>query len=256
MATAIIVVYTREGFVVAADRRRTLPDGSFLDDATKIRHVEGTTFAFAVAGTAQLTKDRTSTEVVFDLGDELLNAVGAVTLSAPFSLRKCVRLACARVNSGLAEWKARGCFDTYPKGANPSNPGVIAEAFFVGYHKGAPSFVHAKFEHRDQQLMDANPQEARLYPGSLVGYGSPEIVKRFNDRTDLLLSPYRDNIEPDERTLENAIALAGNYFKACADPNIRRLDEPQCASVSEVFHLGVIRASKGFEWVIGPDDKN
>ena len=31
MASAFIIVYTRQGFVVAADRRRTLFDGSFVD---------------------------------------------------------------------------------------------------------------------------------------------------------------------------------------------------------------------------------
>ena len=199
----------------------------------------------------QLTKSKTSLDVALDFRDELSRAVKAVLPSDPFSLRKCVRLACADANSKLAAWKAIGGFEAYPE--RPSDPGVIAEAFFVGYYKNHPSFVHAKFTHENHVLIPVDPKEETLYIGTMGGYGSAEIINRFNDPGEQLLRGYRDNIEPDERRLENAIELAKNYFKASADPDIQKLDEKQCASVSATFHVATITQKYGFKWLIGPD---
>lgn len=72
MSTAIIRIYTREGFVVAADgrRRRHRPTGDWAilsDSVQKIFPIEeeGRSLAYAMAGAAQIAGE--AGQILFDL---------------------------------------------------------------------------------------------------------------------------------------------------------------------------------------------
>jgi len=256
MATAIMIVQTQEGFVIAADRRRMQSSlGVFIDDATKIMPIDRTKLAFAVAGAVQLTKSETSSETAFDFRDAVAMAVRTVGTSDPFSLRKYVRLSCAHVISNLEHVKATESIEPYPSGS-PSDPGKIMDAFFVGYYKGSPSVIHVGFKHSDQQLEKPSVNELRLGLGFLQGYGSAAIIQRLNDGSDQAFAAYRDNLEPDERTLKDAVQAATNYFRACSDPEVQKLDEQHCLSLSPKINIATIKPAEGFQWVIGPDETN
>jgi hypothetical protein len=256
MATAIIIIPTYEGFVIAADRRRKQSSTDvFADDVTKIVHIDGSKLALAVSGAVQLTKSETSIETAFDFRDAITMAVREVEPSDPFSLRKYVRLSCAHVISDLEHVKATETVEPYPSGT-PSDPGLIANAFFVGYYKGRPSLVRARIKHADQHLLEPDVIEAQLYIGLITGYGSAAIIQRLNDSKDQALAAYRDNLEPDERTLKDAVRTAANYFRACSDPDVQQLDEQHCLSLSPKINIATIKPSEGFQWVIGPDETN
>jgi len=250
--TAIIVIPTHEGFAIAADRRRTLAiDGSFKDDVTKIVPVDGTKVVFAASGSVMLNRSETSSELAFDFRDAIAKAVQMVRPSDPFSLRKCVRLSCEHVVSDLAQATATGGVEPYPVGSSPSDPNLIAQAVFAGYHKGVPSLVRATFRHAGQQLVAPEVVNMPLLFGAMSGYASQPIVNLINAGNGVAAA-FADGIEANERTLNDAVRFAGNYFRACYDPEIRRLDEDHCRMVSSDFDLVAITPIDGVRWVVGP----
>jgi hypothetical protein len=87
MATAILVVYTHDGFVVCADRRKARRDGSVVDDdAQKLFPVNGKALAYGLAGTVQFTNG--CDEIVFDLVSKMHGAVDSVGASDPCRVRR------------------------------------------------------------------------------------------------------------------------------------------------------------------------
>src|ERR1017187_1690816 len=78
MSTAISRVYTKDGFVVAADgRAQNSEDGSIISDSTQkifLINQPNISLAYSLAGTVGITPEK-SDNVIFDFYDESRRAV-------------------------------------------------------------------------------------------------------------------------------------------------------------------------------------
>lgn len=256
MSTAILIVYTPDGFVVAADRRKTRPDGTVVSDSIqKIFAFKGQPVAYGLAGTVQFTRGDTEA-IHFDFVCRTRAAVDAVSDRDPFSLKKHVRLSCAQINAELANAKSSGLIETYPdsvEGTKPTEDGgqTIAQALFFGYYKGTPEFICGRFGHHSQQLRPPDVRPVPIALGVLQGYGSFAILQKFSDGTDPLFTKYVSHVAPNAIGIPEAIDLINNYFRACSDPAIRALDEAHCNSLSPKINIATITTRTGFAWVPG-----
>jgi hypothetical protein len=255
LATAIITIYTTEGFVIAADMRKARHDGTTISSKEqKIFPIQGKMLAYAVGGTVQITKDDLSEELGFDLLSAIPSRIDGI--GDVFSLRRYGRLACFRINEDLEDAKKSGRIQAYPEeinGYGESGDHIIATVFFTGYYKDEPGMVYGRFEHDNQELLPPHLGSLPLVPGIVQGYGSPAIMQLLNSTEDQTLADYRDQMKPEERSIINAIELAKGYFRACLNPEIRKLDEKHCASLSEKIYIATIKRDAGFQRVSPPE---
>ncbi len=239
--------------MVAADRRRALPDGSVVDDESqKIFPLKHEAVIYGLAGIVHLVRND-GDGLAFDLVSEMQKACDGVAPSDPFSLRKYVRLACAAVNARFEAARNGGIVTAYPEGDEPIQPGagrIFAHTLFAGYYKGEPSFVRAHFWQRDQKLIEPEVSHVPLTLGLLQGYGSRVILQKFWDMHPLV-SEYLLPVEPGAMRVADAVQLVKNYFRACADPEIRRLDEKKCNFTGESINIATITKSRGVSWIPG-----
>lgn len=260
MPTAIVRTYTNEGFVIAADGRKTkTQDGSVVvvSDATqKIFPVVGQaqSLAYAIAGTVQFTP-KDSDEIVFDLIAEISNA------SQEFASRRSRNLAgystrlCRAVNARLAHVQKTGKPFRYPEDAVPL-PGehgrTIAHVFLEGYSGAAPARVRARFCHEDQKLLEPEIITGELAAGCPMVYGPGDVTNLLFKTEDPRFAVYRrKTLLRRDMTMSESIEIAKSYIGACCDPEALKIDEKACSGIGGRIHIATITAKNGFQWVEG-----
>jgi hypothetical protein len=249
--TAIGLVYTARGFILAADGRSRFADDSMgyeSDQEQKVFSGEFGTLeiAWAVAGNI-FNRDRS-----FSLIDHA---------------KRSFDVANAAFNQGFGQWFSRFAFclrkaisdarETGLLGPFPENQSVpsdsqerftFARVFTAGYPEGGkPSIAIARLHHSDGVLGD--PQ-LTIYtpPQNDLFSGSDEISKRyFREHQDGRFKRY---FHPPGTTLADGLAHAKGYIEACSDPLAQEID-PLCKGIGGHIHAAAVTPS-GFEWLIPP----
>jgi len=252
--TAIALLYTVSGFVIAADGRSRWDDKATATEDTKRQETEnqqkiftakfkGRDIAFALTGLA-FNADKT-----FDLIAESLKFTAL--LSKENSLYEYIGNFSRLVTDAFSEARRSGRIQRF--GGNPLCPApeernTIARIFFSGYfRKNEPSLAIVKISHDNQVVLEPekmfqSPPQQNIFSGSSVAelmYGreDPRFAKYF--------------VQADRNSsLEQAEACARGFIEACADPIARDID-PSCNGIGGHIHVARLTPLKGFEWVKG-----
>jgi hypothetical protein len=159
------------------------------------------------------------------------------------------------VNANLRAAKSSGRIDKYPISDHQlieEEGQTITELFFDGYHQGEPASVRARFYHNDQR-----PSKTEVVIEDLAHsriYGSAVIANLVFNSDDPRFADYRRRDRNVRIDLPEAIQIAKNYFRACADPVARSIDERSCSSIGGHVHIAQITHTHGFSWVIPPKE--
>jgi hypothetical protein len=257
--TAIALVHTQEGLVIAADGRSRWGDDATRDAAAirnesehekKIFKAELGSFdvAWTLTGTI-FNKDRT-----FNLVTIAKSAFHSANTEHPGNLDGWLRLYQNRVCSSISDAKTKGIIGPFvercemPIGSEERL--TIARIMIAGYFfNGSPGFVMIRLHHVGGILSDI-PQ-LTVMTNQNITMGSDEIRKRYlSDHEDRRFKHY---FRPDGPTLAEGLAHAKGYIEACRDPLAAELD-PLCKGIGGHIHAAAVTQS-GFTWLIKPIPK-
>jgi hypothetical protein len=253
MPTAIVRVYTSEGFVIGADGRCGQGETVVTDQAQKIFPIveADRTLAYAFSGTT-VTTDTKDQTVVVDLVSEIHKSVA--TLSQRQSRHDLMwyvsQIWPTPYSLLLSKTKDIGPFPTVA-----SDPGVIAHVLFYGYYRKTPSELDLRFMQEEQKVV-----RPRLFPNphlkqGTVVHGSENIANVLFSAQDQRLSRYRTSAmgrRSGNLSLSEGIEIAQNYIQACDSDEGRQIDPVLCAGIGGHIHIAAITEGEGFKWIIPP----
>lgn len=249
--TAIVLVYTKAGFIVAADGRCRWNDDSTRDEFTYQNESEqeqkvfkgafGTVeIAWAVTGTVFSKGKRfnliTETQKALDAANSSTKSFGDWLDAFAFTLRDSVSL--ARKSGTLEPYSENERHDSSSEGRF-----LFATIYMAGYfgHNGRPGIARVRLLHHDGELND--PQIMIHLPprnGGIVS-GSDEISHRyFEPHQDGRFKRYFSAYGP---TIQEGLAHARGYIEACSDPLAAELD-PLCKGIGGHIHAAAVRDRK------------
>jgi hypothetical protein len=243
MSTAIVRIYTPDGFVIAAEGRKyNLETKTVLSGSVqKIFPIEdaGKRLAYTISGTVELTP-KGSSEVVFDCARAIHHAIEALATSNFKSLWHYGE-AISKLLAALPEQAHHVLIGDEP-------PTIISLA---GYYKGRPKEVEVKMFYDGQDPKVSVDSPRRGYP---VGCGSFDVLVALltGTRTELLQAyrtPFVD-FHYETVTFPQSIEVAKNAVAAQCDPEALQLD-PMCIAMGGHIHLCTITPD-AFRWVIEP----
>ena len=146
--TAIAVVYSSEGFAIAADGREMRDAEVNTDDRQKIFAIEPEeTLAYALAGSAIITHTTATTQ--YNLEADVARAVQQAISGDALTFGGYLDNVRSVVYEGLRAAKESGTVDTYP---NLDGQGTIATLIIAGYYKGQAVDAAVQITHKDQCL--------------------------------------------------------------------------------------------------------
>jgi hypothetical protein len=256
MSTAIVRIYTEEGFVIAADGRQVREDGlPFNDGAQKIFPLcdERGSLAYAICGTTLMTSDDDTNEPVWDLAAEMAHAIKSLSGRKSKNLFGYATRLSRPINRHLKEAKQNGNIAKYPTETDmiDHDGSMIAEALIDGYYNGVPSRVSIKLYHRSQQLAEPEVFRDSIPTGSYVIHGSKLISESFRNPADRRFADYGQLAWTNSPvTLSEAIKVSEGYIRACSSPEAIQMDA-KCAGIGGHIHIATITPKDGFRWVPG-----
>jgi hypothetical protein len=246
--SALSVVYTKAGFVLAADGKASSTDGSIsaltTDYARKIFKARYKRIEFAWA----ITEIIYNPDKSFDLLSEVTDAIGALVSVKFKPIGDCVRDVAARTNASIRKAHADGVINEYPYNPDSPDKDTIAHVFLAGYFRRlSPSLIRVRFHHKDQILAD--PQILTEEPPANDIYsGSHAIAQRYC--TGLPEDRFGKYFRPSGPLIEHGIAHAVGFIEACKDPMASHFD-PNCRNIGGRIHAASVTPRDGFRWVPG-----
>ncbi|MFY9560128.1 MAG: hypothetical protein WAQ52_07830 [Terriglobales bacterium] len=258
MSSAILMMYTSEGFLVAADGRSRL-DGKLLSDTTqKIFPIKqsGKWLAYALGGEVGLTDRDNAHEVLLDLREEMAQGVRSLEMSSYSDLAFYGKKLSGRLRDAVVRVQAGGRATPFRASEGKDEPAAVACLLMGGYFERKPSWITVQFSHQNQRLLQPLIKEMELDKGYVpsVTYGSKEVGDLLFSTDDPRFARYRvprKNL-PDDVTLSEAAEVAKNYILACSDPEAMKIDEKHCAGIGGHIHIAAVTPALGFEWIIPP----
>jgi len=259
--TAIAMVQTEDGFVLAADGRVRLDDDSRLtaspemlaqetDQQQKIFPIvrAGEAFAYAVTG-----------NVRDPFGFDLLVAIevqnAALSQRKFEDFRSYLRILGGKVNRAINEAVTERTLEALPKfNRMETIPGWrIATLYACGYFNNTPYLGEIDFHHsrRDSQF------DVKFHPPFSTIVSGSQIVRRhmYGDDVRAARDPRFAKFVHDlgkNVSLEDAQQFARGYIEACSSALGLEVDEPICKGIGGHIHIATISKEKGFTWVIEP----
>lgn len=242
MSTAIVRIYTHDGFVVAADGRKMngLTGAVAGDNEQKVfqvSHPSGS-MCCAFAGNVQLTHKGTE-RVGFDYRVETLRTAEALASIRAKSLFHYTSVLAAELIRSVRT------FETNPYTGDDSTH-IFIDGFFAGHPKRTKITIHGQ----DFDALEVSVQD--LYLGKVLGYGSQPIMDVLFGKTEKgQLSSYREKCRT-ATNLSEAIDVALNVVRAHADPVALLIDPHTCAAIGGHIHVGTVTPQTGFGWAVEP----
>ena len=250
MSTAIIVAYTENGFVVAADGRSLdSRDPTKHDDSVqKIFPIEDAAraLAFAVSGAAVIGSDAGED---FSFVAEANHGAQALRSSAWSDLEGYGREFARIINKALRKAKDTGRIAAFPTSKNLAGERgtTIARIVLAGYYSDQPSRIEVRFRHDNEGL--SHPEITTGHLEFAVQWGSERIAKIW--MTDQRFAAHRPLLTGHMSMIEHAVKIATGYIAACSDPAALQIDEEICRGIGGRIHAATITPSGGFHWVPG-----
>lgn len=284
MSTAVVRIYTPEGFVIAADGYSDDTDTPEFN-CQKIFPIKGTfgTLAFGISmlGSALFTNDVTGATLKIVFGQECQHTADKLQSYTPKSLNDYAdqfsRLFLEQVQFRIA----KGAEEGIVSGSDYSEwkkSGALTLLHFAGYIASGnagnpllPSMATNTVRLADGSV-EPGPALLNISHSPAVGffYGSQQILsilqsegaqfskhsEREQDRLALRIwqqyskPAHRDLKEGRGISLSSAIEAATSYIQACSDVEARKIDQ-QCRSIGGKIHVATITLKDGFKWVPG-----
>jgi len=236
MATAIVSVYTSEGFVIGADglRRDALTGSIVSDKARKIFFAQAnkTALSYAWAGATNLCGPDGTT--LFNFLEESVAVAKAFASGHAGSLvdyvQRFVRTVYERLLVANGGEEFGGDLQFLPKGDE------LTRVLFVGYFDGAPYRMESAILHEQHKLAGLRFSEPIIAPVDFkVFSGSATMLRRFGPRL---------NDAPN--TLLEATVLTRDYIQSCKDNQGTDLE---CRDIGGHIHIASVTPIEGFKWV-------
>jgi hypothetical protein len=258
LASAILVLYTSEGFLVAADGRMRIDGVVKSDSMTKIFHITqpGRLLFYAFGGSVGLTDKEDPEIILFDFREEVLKVIASLAAKnhpelLAYGTELSMKLCCR-----LLEVQADDRIEPFKKAENPGSVVLVACMFLGGYYNGQPSLVCAQLLHRDQTVLPPVVSTIAFpkgYKPSLL-YGSDVVRKLLFETEDPAFAAYRvpQINAPENVTLSEAVEVARKYILACSDPAALSIDGKHCAGIGGHIHMAKVTPQSGFVWLVPP----
>jgi hypothetical protein len=237
MSTALFKLYESPGFVLGADglKQKIEDDGAITTETFSCQKIfpirqPDKALAYSLTGTVQLGGE-TSEGAGFDFAARTRDAVEAMANRNASDLKAYVTEVCASLEGLLNEAKKNGRVESYPAAEvqwEGETGDTIVEILFDGYYRGTPSSVRARFFHDNQVFAPPEIVDEPNVEGGMRIDGSANIANGLFKTDEPLFDIYRKSWTSDSPLLL-AIQKAKSYFRACADPEVRKLDERACA---------------------------
>jgi hypothetical protein len=254
MSTAIVRIFTPEGFVIASDGRKTRSEDHVVlsDSEQKIFPApgHGNQIAYGIAGAVHQTAVG-SDVVLFDFVAEAEEAARSI------ASRKCRDLAgyavrlCRPIHKHLVDGLASGRIPFLTSDSKSRLGGrgnTIATLLFVGFLDGIPYHVRATFFTVEGRVPEPAVETLLIEPGKPNVYGPSEVYHLMFETEDQRLSEYRRPMRNvGDIDLTEAIEIAKNYIRACSDPQF--CDTEECRGVGGLPQIATITRESGFQWV-------
>lgn len=259
--TAIGIVGTDHGFIMAADGRMSLDDESKrtaspemlaleTDERQKIFQISDADKNLAYAVTGIVGDPRG-----FDLLREIESQVRRISYREFRDCRHYLSVLAENVNEAINDAKRDGKLEKLPETdrVEQSTAWKIATVFVVGYFKKTPCFIQVMFYHFGRASeFSVIPFPSHKY--SILS-GS-DVVRRtmYQAGGQLVLgSPFAQYMKAlsETSTLDDAEEYAKGYVQACSTSLARQMDEPKCKITGGHIHVAEI-TPQGFRWRIAP----
>lgn len=249
MSTAIVKIYTPEGFVVAADGKTS--DGR--TDAQKVFEVrsEVGTLACCLSNCADISDAKTGVNIRFDSVCSLVAA--EPRLKNADNLQRYADIFSRAFGKKVQEQvlKAKEQRLIHPKGKRILKKGWKTDLHFAGYFKGSPSITMSTVRFHGAKV-SVVPCVTLLGFKFAAGtfYGSERVLQALREgdaRFAQYASPFFGN--PKTASISNAIDAAKKYIEACSSLVGREFDPDYCNSIGGDIRTYKIMLSGGFELV-------
>lgn len=254
--TAVALVFTTAGCVIAADGRLRWGADSTADEITRIRETDKQQKIFEITESDRL--------LAYALMGSITNKDGSFDLVREASKQKQelsqVRISSAQsyalefsqgLKKALQKAKDDGRIAVYPNNedCDPAERFLIARVIFAGYFAGQPCQVTARLFHADQILCEPKIEATRFSPGGYFVFGSPKIAELMFEKHDHRFEKYRKPV-PRIVSLQGAALFSKGYIGACCDPCATEVD-PLCKGIGGHIHIAEITPN-GFRWRVPP----
>ena len=257
MPTAIVSVYSPEGFVVAADGLSTT-GGSDAQKVFPIPNPSAPTAAYAISGWAGVSDEDIGLDISFDGecravanslnwdGFKDLNTYGE-TFARTVGVQIQQRITEARFRGAISE------SDYTEKIANCDRGCLL---HFNGYFRGIPSMAAwSILFHLDQSSVNQYYSWQPVLADARNFYGSTVMLDLLKSDTDGYFQKYkspgfRKLIARGGVSLQEAIQAASSYIEACRDPKANELCS-NCEAIGGRIHVATIKPIEGFAWAPG-----
>jgi hypothetical protein len=241
MSTAIVSVYTPEGFVIGADglRREAGTGAVVTKTARKIffARASNAVLAYAWAGQPILNLLTSLGSSYFDflpVSAQIANFMESAPIhSFEEYVKRFLETFYQRLLSANDGEKLTGDLDILPKAE------LIARVLFVGYFEGLPYRAEGSIRRRQDVLIEPDV-EARTAPRDFkVFSGSKLMAQKF---------AFAPPCAPD--SLHRASALVHEYIQRCID---NPEQDAECESIGGHIHIAEV-TPRGYKWRVPPMD--
>jgi len=257
--SAIAVVYTKSGIVFAADGRSRWGDDSTRDDSTTIFESERQQKVFRGAvGTREVAWGVTGSIFNKDKSFNLIDLVNKTMSATNAFSQGCgpwVELFTSNLRKSILAVRDSGIQVPLVENSSPdpNRRFILATMIMAGYFcNGRSSAAIVDLSHEDGELLDPLPYRliATNFTGEYLS-GSEEIRLRYLDvHEDKRL---RHHFHVKGPALDDGLAYATGYIKACSDDLAREIDPVVCGGIGGEIHAAAVKPS-GFSWLIEPED--
>ncbi len=254
--TALAMVYTSSGFVVAADGRLRWGEEATLDQSTRQMETDHAQKIFGVYQKHHsvayiLTGLVLNKDGSFDLVKE---SARQVALLSGRKFQNCYSYISTLSDNLNVYIDKRGRSECHAGGPGP--PGAkstLATIFLAGYFNLCPFGVSVKFHHVNQSLQPPALTPLGLRPGESLTRGSQIVATRMYADQDPRFLEYVGPLSFD-MSLKEGEKFACGYIEACKTPEAYELD-PFCRHIGGHVHVAEV-TPQGFRWRIPPVRKN
>ena len=246
--TALVLIFTQQGFVFAADGLELDTFGKARDRSSRKIFPLRREVAFSCAGFRSVRNGKTK----FELPRTVCEAFEQAAKSFSGDFKKLAEEMGARVRAELVELKEQKIIESYPKNEYAD---WFARILLAGFFDGKPNAAQLSFCCLEGAVVCQ--LEIRDVPGSFA-YAGPETVwTALVHNSDAKVAPYRKEAFDkmghsldalDGPNLEEATLVAQNYVRACSDPAVHKA-YPECKAIGGNMQSATITLEKGFFWM-------
>jgi hypothetical protein len=254
MPSAVVLTFTSEGFVIAADGLARDDNGEPISRTTqKIFQAGGLPLGFSLCGRASFDSKNSKNDL--NLLNDAPYEVAAISGSKYHDLSSFAFSFGQHLYALLRKRFDAGDMEPLPEkdSDRQADEHHFLHVFLAGYFNGQPDWQFLTFRHRMQELRQPLLRNKPLQKGPLI-YGSREVENRLFRSEDPALALYRVKgfQESEHPSLSDGIEAAKNYIRACCDPEIAKFDPKVCAAIGGHIHVAKVTEQNGFEWVVPP----